>query len=92
MCKRGVSLGEAGREEMNNDLSEGSLPEPSFVRRGLYAEQIERYFNYFDRDQIMIVDSRRLRWETPRTMAEIAAFVGLGRTWNSWSLRSSILQ
>ncbi|MFC1793546.1 hypothetical protein ACFL3Q_08180 [Planctomycetota bacterium] len=54
--------------------------------------QIERYFNYFDRDQIMIVDRRRLRWETARTMAETAAFVGLGRTWNSWSLRSSILQ
>lgn len=71
------SFEEAVREEINNDLSEGSLPEPSFVRRGLYAEQIEQYFNYFDRDQIMIIDSRRLRRETTRTLADIAAFVGL---------------
>jgi hypothetical protein len=71
------SFEEAVREEINNSMSEGSLPEPSFVRRGLYAEQIERYFNYFDRDQIMIIDSRRLRRETTPTLADIATFVGL---------------
>ncbi len=77
------SFEEAIREEINNDVSEGTFPEPSFVRRGLYAEQIERYFNYFDRDQIMIIDSRRLRWETIPTVADIASFAGLRpHDWN----------
>ncbi len=71
------SFEEAVREEINNSLSEDSPPEPSFVRRGLYAEQIEQYFKYFDREQIMIVDSRQLRQETNQMLADIATFVGL---------------
>ena len=71
------SFEEAVREEIDNRLSEEAFPEPSFVRRGLYAKQIERYFKYFHREQIKIIDSRRLRNETNRTLEDIAAFVGL---------------
>lgn len=71
------SFEEAVREEIDNSLSEEAFPEPSFVRRGLYAKQIERYFKYFHREQIKIIDSRRLRNETNRTLEDIAAFVGL---------------
>lgn len=71
------SFEEAVRYEIDNSLSEEAFLEPSFVRRGLYAKQIERYFKYFHREQIMIIDSRRLRKETNRTLEDIVAFVGL---------------
>jgi len=68
---------EAICEEIEIYLSEEAFPEPSFVRRGLYAKQLERYFKYFRREQIMIIDSQNLRKETDRTLGEIARFIGL---------------
>ena len=75
--KQYPSFEEAVREEIDNSLTDEAPLEPSFVRRGLYAKQIERYFKYFHREQIMIVDSRQLRNETNRTLEDIATFVGL---------------
>ena len=40
---------DAIHEEINNSQGEDALPEPSFVRRGLYAKQLGRYFKYFHR-------------------------------------------
>ena len=71
------SFEEAIHEEIDNNLTEQALPEPSFVRRGFYAKQIERYFKYFHRGQIMIIDSQRLRNDTNGTLEDIAAFVNL---------------
>lgn len=51
--------------------------EPSFVRRGLYAEQLERYFNGFRRDQIMILEDRELRNDRERVMGQVAEFLNL---------------
>jgi DNA primase large subunit len=33
-----------------------SFLEPSFIRRGLYSEQIERYYKYFDKNQFLFLD------------------------------------
>lgn len=68
---------DAVHEEIDNSQGEDALPEPSFVRRGLYAKQLERYFKYFHREQIMIIDNRQLRKETNRTLEDISAFIGL---------------
>jgi hypothetical protein len=64
-------------EEINNSQGEDALPEPSFVRRGLYAKQLKRYFKYFHREQIMIIENRQLRKEANRTLDDISAFIGL---------------
>ena len=36
------------------------IPEPALLRRGLYSEQIERYYAYFSMDQIYFVGYREL--------------------------------
>ena len=75
--KKYPSFEDAINEEINNILGEDTLPEPSFVRRGLYASQLERYYRYFHREQIMIIDSRQLRKETNRTLERISTFIEL---------------
>jgi hypothetical protein len=52
-------------------------PEPSYVRRGLYAEQLRRYFKYFPREQIWIGDSHYLKTHTPVILDQIVRFLGL---------------
>ncbi len=37
-----------------------ATPEPSFVRRGLYADQIERYLSLFDRDRFLFLEQNEL--------------------------------
>ena len=51
--------------------------EPSYVRRGLYNEQLLRYFNYFERNQILIIDSGLLRNKTATVLNEVTEFLGL---------------
>lgn len=51
--------------------------EPSYVRRGIYFDQLQRYFKYFHRDQMLILDSRALRNDTAGTLARVTQFLGL---------------
>ncbi len=78
------SFEDAVRDEIENSLSDDALLEPSFVRRGLYAKQIERYLEYFKREQIMILDSRELLNSTIVTLDRVGDHLGLRRC--SWSL------
>ena len=39
---------------------QASAPEPSFVRRGLYADQIERYLSLFDRNRFLFLEQSEL--------------------------------
>lgn len=66
---------EAVRDEI--DLSDDSTLEPSYVRRGIYYEQSLRYFKYFKRDQIFIIDSNSLKTKTELILNEITQFLGL---------------
>ena len=54
--------------EMNNLLNQDSVLEPSFLRRGIYNEQIERYLKYFDRKQLLILDFEDLKNDTISTL------------------------
>lgn len=49
----------------------------SYIARGIYVEQIKRWFEFFPRDQILIVDSNHLRNDTQKTMDKIFAFLGV---------------
>lgn len=49
----------------------------SYKQRGLYAEQLQRYFDLFERHQILIVDSADLFKHTAETIRQIHAFLGV---------------
>jgi hypothetical protein len=68
---------EAVLEEITQMPPVATSPEPSYVRRGLYTEQLRRYFKHFERDQVLVVDSRLLRDETQATLDGVVRFLGL---------------
>jgi len=49
----------------------------SYVARGRYAEQIERLFEIFPRERVMIFSNERLSMEPAKVYAEILSFLGL---------------
>lgn len=61
--------------------------EPSYVRRGLFAEQLERYFNVFPRDRFLIIEDRELRQDRAAVMRRVGEFLGLrARDWQASEL------
>jgi hypothetical protein len=55
-------------------------PRPYYVRGGLYHEQLQRYFGLFDRDQLLVLDSRRLKADSQAVLDEVATFLDLRAT------------
>ena len=52
--------------------------EPSFVRRGIYCDQLERYFELFPREQILILGFKELFPQNLKdTLDRLSAFVGI---------------
>jgi len=49
----------------------------SYQHRGHYAEQIERFYEQFGRDRLLIVDNRELAEDTVATMRRAYAFLGI---------------
>ena len=49
----------------------------SYVARGRYAEQLERWFNYFDRDRFLVLTAADLSDDTVGTVARVTAFLGV---------------
>jgi hypothetical protein len=50
---------------------------PFYVDVSRYALQIEQYLEYFDRDRLLILDSRRLRDDRDPTLRRIYGFLGV---------------
>jgi hypothetical protein len=62
-------------------------PEMSFVRAGLYAEQLEHYFELFPREQVLVLDSKQLMRETRPTLDRITDFLDLpSHEWSAYTL------
>lgn len=51
--------------------------EYSYKSRGLYKQQIERYFKYFSREQMLILDSNNLFTQTDSTVRRVFDFIGV---------------
>jgi hypothetical protein len=68
---------EAVRDELNKIQSGKSKLDPGYVRRGLYYDQLLRYFNLFKREQILILDSRALKYTTSVVIEQVVNFLGL---------------
>jgi hypothetical protein len=68
---------QAVRDEIHGALSASSALEPSYVRRGLYQEQLLRYLQWFAREQILVLDSARLKRDLGNVLPEVVRFLGL---------------
>ena len=49
----------------------------SYASRGDYAEQLERWFAAFPREQVLVLESEAFFRRTPEVLAEVQAFLGL---------------
>lgn len=61
-------------EIMSNDRV---VEEPSLIRRGLYAPQLERYIRLFGRENVLILFSNDLKSDTHNTVNRVCDFIGL---------------
>lgn len=59
----------------------------SYKRRGLYKEQIERFFKYFMRRQILILSSEQLFKEPGVTLERVFEFVGVDKRFKVGDLK-----
>ena len=49
----------------------------TYLKRGLYAEQLERYFNFFDKNQILIIKSEDFFTNPCQAMIPVCRFLGI---------------
>lgn len=68
------TFSEVIREEIN---SNSGFLEPSFVRRGCYYEQVKRYFDFFPKENILILDSKELMQNKKECVKKTADFLGI---------------
>eukprot|EP00961_Rhodomonas_salina_P290237 3922033-Rhodomonas_salina.2 len=63
-------------------FSDGFNASADFVARSLYAPDLERWFEAFDRRQFLVLNTRHLLSNTSDAMARVAAFLGVDpRPW-----------
>jgi hypothetical protein len=55
------------------------LDNPLFVDMSRYALQIEHYLEYFERDQLLVITSERLRYDRAETMGRVCEFLKIDR-------------
>ncbi len=65
----GAPLGPIERQQMRH----------SYIARGLYADQLERWLTYFDRDRFLILKSETLRQQTESQFERTLSFLGVDR-------------
>ena len=62
--------------KINDDYFKNQIKN-SYLGRGFYAQQLETWFELFDRKQILILTSEELSTETNKTMNKIFQFLDL---------------
>lgn len=62
---------------LNNDFKNHNFIYCSYKGRGLYKEQLERYFRYFSRDQFLILSSEEFFHEPANTLSKVFHFLGV---------------
>ena len=64
--------------EIELDLIEkGKGYEPALLRRGVYIDQLKNYWNYFSKDQVMIIGFRDLTEKKKETLQKIEKFLNI---------------
>jgi hypothetical protein len=69
--------GEAERVMADPRYPGTALQTFSYLSRGRYAEQLERWFAHFDRDRFLIMDAGELYGDPQGTVDRVCAFVGV---------------
>jgi hypothetical protein len=64
-------------KEHARSIAEAVAGYPGYVRISSYGYQLERYLEHFDADQILVVQSERLRNSRREVLSEILAFLGV---------------
>jgi Sulfotransferase domain len=66
-------------ERMRNDpiYAPGVRLRHSYVTRGFYAEQLERWFSFFDRESFLVLTSAELSRDPVATTAKVTGFLGI---------------
>lgn len=59
------------------DYKSPDLLNYSYLKKGLYAEQLERYLEYFSRDQILVLQSETFFEKTHEVMKLVWDFIGV---------------
>jgi hypothetical protein len=49
----------------------------SYLAKGLYAEQLERLFRWYDRDQVMVIQSEEFYRQPNRVLSEVTSWLDL---------------
>ncbi|WP_066184156.1 sulfotransferase domain-containing protein, partial [Aliarcobacter thereius] len=62
------------QKEIESIKNFDSSVEPSFVRRGLYAEQIKRYLKYFKMDNFLFIEQSELK-DIQKSLNKICSFL-----------------
>lgn len=63
--------------DKNNEDKYYNFVHTSMLARGFYAEQLERWFKIFPKNQILIIKSEELAIETNKIMNDVFSFLGL---------------
>ena len=71
--------GERDRMIADEQYSSVTYRRNSYLLRGHYAEQLERLYRMFRRDQLLVVCSEELFTNAPKTYADVVSFLGLPR-------------
>ena len=61
------------------DEQQSDLVRHSYLRRGLYAEQLERWLQYFPPSQLLVLETRELTRSGPGGFHRVLDFLGLER-------------
>lgn len=64
-------------DDLTSRASHAALRSYSYLARGQYAEQLERWFEYFDRDQVLVLRSESMYADPGTTYARCLRFLGL---------------
>lgn len=63
---------------------------PDFIRRGLYSDQLERYYRYFKPEQILIIEDVELKKQKKETLRLIEDFLNISHfSWEDDDLKNS---
>jgi hypothetical protein len=68
------------RREFSEAIRAPQQPEPetkNYVSRGFYDEQLQQFYDIFDKDQILILQSTNLRNKTQETIDRVCDFINV---------------
>lgn len=58
-------------------IEKGEGFEPALLRRGLYLQQLQTYWQYFNPEQLLILGFKDLIADTERTLNQVCSFIGI---------------